>query len=64
MKKYIIKIFFYRFPNKPDILVPYEQLNYRRKEIEDYLSNLLNIEIYRYHPETVRIFLLIINNIN
>ncbi|KAH0956339.1 hypothetical protein HN011_008543 [Eciton burchellii] len=42
-----------RFPNKPDILVPYEQLNYRRKEIEDYLSNLLNIEIYRHHPETI-----------
>jgi len=60
----VYKIFFYRFPNKPDILVPYEQLNYRRKEIEDYLSNLLNIEIYRHHPETVRIFLSIINNIN
>ncbi|XP_026831180.1 phospholipase D2 isoform X3 [Ooceraea biroi] len=42
-----------RFPNKPDLLVPYEQLNCRRKEIEDYLSNLLNIEIYRRHPETI-----------
>nr|XP_012222142.1 PREDICTED: phospholipase D1 [Linepithema humile]XP_012222151.1 PREDICTED: phospholipase D1 [Linepithema humile] len=42
-----------RFPNKPDILVPYEQLNQRRKELEDYLSNLLNIEIYRQHPETI-----------
>ncbi|XP_012525168.1 phospholipase D2 isoform X1 [Monomorium pharaonis] len=42
-----------RFPNKPDILVPYEQLNQRRKELEDYLSNLLNIEIYRRHSETI-----------
>ncbi|XP_011059834.1 PREDICTED: phospholipase D2 isoform X1 [Acromyrmex echinatior] len=42
-----------RFPNKPDILVPYEQLNRRRKELEDYLSNLLNIEIYRRHSETI-----------
>ncbi|KAL6416719.1 hypothetical protein ACFW04_013200 [Cataglyphis niger] len=42
-----------RFPNKPDILVPYEQLNYRKKELEDYLYNLLNIEIYRRHPETI-----------
>ncbi|XP_018404996.1 PREDICTED: phospholipase D1 [Cyphomyrmex costatus] len=42
-----------RFPNKPDILVPYEQLNHRRKELEDYLSNLLNIEIYRRHSETI-----------
>ncbi|XP_019701186.1 phospholipase D1 isoform X2 [Harpegnathos saltator] len=42
-----------RFPNKPDILVPYEQLNCRRKELEDYLYNLLNIEIYRRHSETI-----------
>ncbi|XP_036138455.1 phospholipase D2 isoform X4 [Monomorium pharaonis] len=33
--------------------VPYEQLNQRRKELEDYLSNLLNIEIYRRHSETI-----------
>ncbi|KAL0133503.1 hypothetical protein PUN28_000914 [Cardiocondyla obscurior] len=42
-----------RFPNKPDILVPYEQLNQRRKELEDYLYNLLNIEIYRRNSETI-----------
>lgn len=54
-----MKYHFYRFPNKPDILVPYEQLNHRRKELEDYLNNLLNIEIYRRHSETVSIFLLI-----
>ncbi|XP_011261406.2 phospholipase D2 isoform X1 [Camponotus floridanus] len=42
-----------RFPNKPDILVPYEQLNHRKRELEDYLYNLLNIEIYRRHPETI-----------
>lgn len=56
IRKNITKIHFYRFPNKPDILVPYEQLNHRRKELEDYLYNLLNIEIYRRHPETVGIF--------
>ena len=37
--------------------MPYEQLNRRRKELEDYLSNLLNIEIYRRHSETVSKFL-------
>lgn len=42
-----------RFPNKPDFLVPHEQLSRRRKELEDYLSNLLNIEIYRRHSETI-----------
>lgn len=56
-----MKYHFHRFPNKPDILVPYEQLSYRRKELEDYLSNLLNIEIYRRHSETVSIFLITIN---
>ncbi|XP_020282549.1 phospholipase D1 isoform X2 [Pseudomyrmex gracilis] len=42
-----------RFPNKPDILVPHEQLNQRRKVLEEYLGNLLNIEIYRRHPDTI-----------
>lgn len=42
--------------------MPYEQLSYRRKELENYLSNLLNIEIYRRHSETVSIFLLITIN--
>ncbi|XP_074110458.1 phospholipase D isoform X1 [Cotesia typhae] len=42
-----------RFPNKPDGLVPYECLEHRMKVLEDYLSNLLKIEIYKRHPETI-----------
>ncbi|XP_034170847.1 phospholipase D [Osmia lignaria lignaria] len=42
-----------RFPNKPDVLVPYEQLEQRKKAIEDYLTNLLKIKIYLHHPETI-----------
>ncbi|XP_008560003.1 phospholipase D1 [Microplitis demolitor] len=42
-----------RFPNKPDGLVPYEYLEHRMKVLEDYLSNLLKIEIYKRHPETI-----------
>lgn len=50
MKKYILLS---RFPNKPDMLVPYEQLDLRRKVLEEYLTNLLKIKIYLHHPETV-----------
>ncbi|XP_012275763.1 phospholipase D2 isoform X2 [Orussus abietinus] len=42
-----------RFPNRPDGLVPYEQLNHRMQALEDYLDNLLKIEIYKRHPETI-----------
>ncbi|XP_076235728.1 phospholipase D [Calliopsis andreniformis] len=42
-----------RFPNKPDVLVPYEQLDHRRKVLEDYLANLLRIKLYLHHPETI-----------
>lgn len=42
-----------RFPNKPDVLVPYEQLEHRKKVLEEYLTNLLKIKIYLHHPETV-----------
>ncbi|XP_076175597.1 phospholipase D isoform X2 [Ptiloglossa arizonensis] len=42
-----------RFPNKPDVLVPYEQLDHRKKVLEEYLSNLLKIKIYKHHPETI-----------
>ncbi|CAL7948306.1 unnamed protein product [Xylocopa violacea] len=42
-----------RFPNKPDVLVPYEQLDHRKRVIEDYLRNLLKINIYLHHPETI-----------
>ncbi|XP_012261590.2 phospholipase D2 [Athalia rosae] len=42
-----------RFPNKPDVLVPHEQLSRRIEVLEKYLENLLKIEIYRRHPETI-----------
>lgn len=42
-----------RFPIKPEVLVAYEQLNNRIKQLEDYLYNLLSISIYRNHPATV-----------
>ncbi|XP_043259352.1 phospholipase D2 [Colletes gigas] len=42
-----------RFPNKPDVLVPYEQLDHRKKVLEEYLVNLLKIKIYKHHPETI-----------
>ncbi|CAK9826437.1 Phospholipase D1 [Anthophora retusa] len=42
-----------RFPNKPDVLVPYEQLEHRKKVLEEYLTNLLKIKIYLHHPETI-----------
>ncbi|XP_035741996.1 phospholipase D2-like isoform X1 [Vespa mandarinia] len=42
-----------RFPNKPDVLVPYEQLNDRMKVLEDYLKNLIKMDIYKHHPETI-----------
>ncbi|XP_076675622.1 phospholipase D [Andrena cerasifolii] len=42
-----------RFPNKPDVLVPYEQLEFRKKVLEDYFFNLLQIKLYLLHPETI-----------
>ncbi|XP_043512604.1 phospholipase D2 isoform X3 [Frieseomelitta varia] len=42
-----------RFPNRPDVLVPYEQLEHRKKELEKYFTNLLKIKIYLHHPETI-----------
>ncbi|XP_015593521.1 phospholipase D2 [Cephus cinctus] len=42
-----------RFPNKPDGLVPYEHLGQRMSALEKYLDNLLKIEIYKRHPETI-----------
>ncbi|KAK4886881.1 hypothetical protein RN001_003152 [Aquatica leii] len=45
-----------RFPNKPEVLVPYDQLPNRIKQLEDYLNNLLAINIYRNHPETIKFF--------
>lgn len=42
-----------RFPNKPDSLVPVESVPMRRKQLQDYLYNLLNINLYRNHHETI-----------
>ncbi|XP_044253873.1 phospholipase D1 isoform X2 [Tribolium madens] len=42
-----------RFPKKPEILVPYEKLGDRIKQLENYLNNLLSINIYRNHPATI-----------
>uniref|UniRef100_A0A1L8DQ51 Phospholipase n=1 Tax=Nyssomyia neivai TaxID=330878 RepID=A0A1L8DQ51_9DIPT len=40
-----------RFPNKPDSLVPVEGLPGRIKQLEEYLYNLVNINLYRNHHE-------------
>lgn len=50
---FFIENLFYRFPNRPDVLVPYEQLNDRMKALENYLNNLIKMDIYKHHPETV-----------
>lgn len=42
-----------RFPNTPDALVPYENIEQRIKQLESYLQNLLQISLYRNHHETV-----------
>ncbi|XP_025829452.1 LOW QUALITY PROTEIN: phospholipase D2 [Agrilus planipennis] len=42
-----------RFPKKPEVLVSYERIDQRIKQLEEYLNNLLSISIYRTHPETI-----------
>ncbi|XP_018573262.1 phospholipase D2 isoform X1 [Anoplophora glabripennis] len=42
-----------RFPKKPEILVSFDRLGNRMKQIESYLNNLLSITIYRNHPATI-----------
>jgi hypothetical protein len=42
-----------RFPSKPETLVPYENIEERMKQLEQYLQNLLRIGLYRNHHETV-----------
>ena len=42
-----------RFPSKPEALVPYESLEERMQQLEQYLQNLLQINLYRNHHETV-----------
>ncbi|GJQ65160.1 Pld [Trypoxylus dichotomus] len=43
-----------RFPKKPEVLVSYEQIDNRIKQLQEYLQNLLAISIYRYHSDTVQ----------
>ncbi|XP_068085998.1 phospholipase D1 isoform X2 [Anabrus simplex] len=42
-----------RFPNKPEALVGYEDIDKRIQLLEEYLTNLLKIKLYRNHIETV-----------
>uniref|UniRef100_A0A146LLZ0 Phospholipase n=2 Tax=Lygus hesperus TaxID=30085 RepID=A0A146LLZ0_LYGHE len=41
-----------RFPSMPEALVPYEKLDERMLQLEEYLRNLLKINLYRTHHET------------
>nr|XP_013190121.1 unnamed protein product [Amyelois transitella] len=43
-----------RFPKKPEVMITYEGIQLRMKQLEEYLYNLLNISIYRNHYETVK----------
>ncbi|XP_063823653.1 phospholipase D1 [Ostrinia nubilalis] len=43
-----------RFPKKPEVMITYEGLQLRMKQLEEYMFNLLNISIYRNHHETVK----------
>ncbi|XP_053600044.1 phospholipase D2 isoform X2 [Plodia interpunctella] len=43
-----------RFPKKPEVMITYEGLQLRMKQLEEYLYSLLNISIYRNHHETVK----------
>ncbi|XP_043289717.1 phospholipase D2-like [Venturia canescens] len=43
-----------RFPNRPESLVANERLPQRMEMLENYLGNLLKIEIYKCHPETIK----------
>ncbi|CAG9854578.1 unnamed protein product [Phyllotreta striolata] len=42
-----------RFPKKPEVLVSYDRIGNRMKQLESYLNNLLSITIYRNHPATI-----------
>jgi phospholipase D1/2 len=39
----------------PEALVPYENIEERIKQLEQYLQNLLQISLYRNHHETVSV---------
>lgn len=43
----------FRFPSRPEALVPYERVEHRARQLEEYLRNILKINIYRNHYETV-----------
>lgn len=42
-----------RFPKKPDSMVNAEEMEKRREQFQDYLTNLMASEFFRNHPETV-----------
>lgn len=42
-----------RFPKKPEVLITYDKLESRQRQLEDYLNNLFSTRIYRNHPATV-----------
>lgn len=42
-----------RFPLKPDSLVSFDAIPERKRQLEEYLYNLLNISLYRNHQDTV-----------
>lgn len=43
-----------RFPKKPEVMITYEGIQLRMKQLEEYLYNLLNITIYRNYHETLK----------
>ncbi|KAF2895274.1 hypothetical protein ILUMI_10900 [Ignelater luminosus] len=47
-------LFVSRFPKKQETLISAEELPKRIKQLEKYLNNLLSIDIYRNHPETIK----------
>lgn len=44
-----------RFPLKPDSLVSFDAIPERKRQLEEYLYNLLNISLYRNHQDTVSV---------
>ncbi|GBP07269.1 Phospholipase D1 [Eumeta japonica] len=43
-----------RFPKKPEVMITYDGIQLRMKQLEEYLYNLLNISLYRNYSETVK----------
>lgn len=42
------------FPNKPEALVPVEDLEQRQQQLEQYLQSVLAVPLYRDHEDTLR----------